>query len=80
MQYAGVSAGTPKTQTFSVTDMSLLREGENTIAVELHNDRASSSDIWFYLTDLHLSDEETAADQNSLSMSIGADGSQMRCV
>lgn len=77
MQYAGVSAGTPKTQTFSVTDMSLLREGENTIAVELHNDRASSSDIWFYLTDLHLSDEETAADQNSLSMSIGADGSQM---
>ena len=73
LQYAGVSAGTPKTETFTVTDLELLHEGENTLAVELHNDRQTSSDIGFYLTELSLSDTEIVPVQSSLSLSVGAD-------
>lgn len=39
----------------------LLRAGTNTIAVEVHNDRASSSDIWFDLLSLDTLTAEEAA-------------------
>lgn len=76
LQYGGSNAGTPKTVSFELLDLSILDEGDNTIAVELHNGRATSSDVWFHLTDLSLSDEEVEY-QSNLSLSMGADQSQM---
>ena len=79
LQYGGANGGTPKTNTFAVTDLTILKEGENTIAVELHQGRKTSSDVWFSMTDLHLSDEEVVVPpaQTDISLSMGADESQM---
>ena len=53
-----------------------LHGGENTVAVELHNRAEGSSDIFFGLPELALSDE--AVDyQSNISLSMGADESQM---
>ncbi|MGN1121569.1 MAG: metallophosphoesterase, partial [Eubacteriales bacterium] len=76
LQYGGSNAGTPKTVSFELLDLSILHVGENTIAVELHNGRATSSDVWFHLTDLSLSDEEVIF-QTNISLSVGADESRM---
>lgn len=46
LQYAGDSNGSPLTSTFSV-DGELLRDGVNTVAVALYQDREKSSDIYF---------------------------------
>ena len=64
LQYGGSNAGTPKTVSFELLDLSVLHTGTNTIAVELHNGRATSSDVWFHLTDLALSDEEVVYQTN----------------
>lgn len=76
IQYGGSNAGTPKTVSFEMINLSILHEGENTIAVELHQGRVDSSDVWFHLTDLSLSDEEVVY-QSNISLSMGADESQM---
>ena len=76
LQYGGSNAGTPKTVSFELLDLSILHEGENTIAVELHNGRATSSDVWFSMTDLSLSDEEVVY-QTNISLSMGSDESRM---
>ena len=76
LQYGGSNAGTPKTVSFELLDLSILQEGPNTIAVELHQGRATSSDVWFSMTDLSLSDEEVVY-QTNISLSMGADESQM---
>lgn len=76
LQYGGSNAGTPKTVSFELLDLSILHTGENTIAVELHNGRQTSSDVWFHLTDLSLSDEEVVY-QTNISLSMGADESRM---
>ena len=76
LQYGGSNSGDPKTVSFEVLDLSILHTGTNTIAVELHNGRATSSDVWFHMTDLSLSDESVAW-QTNLSLSVGADESQM---
>ena len=66
-------------QDFEIIDpaaLSALHEGENTVAVELHNRADGSSDIFFGLPELALSDE--AVDyQSNISLSMGADESQM---
>ena len=77
MEYAGVSAGDPQTQTFTVTDLSMLQEGENTIAVEVHNDRQTSSDIWFNFTQLSTSQEPVEQNFTDVLLSVGADNTQM---
>ncbi|MGF2949523.1 fibronectin type III domain-containing protein [Microbacterium alcoholitolerans] len=56
LEYAGDSNGDPLTSTFSATG-DLLNDGENTIAVALYQDRASSSDIYFDLSELKLVSE-----------------------
>ncbi|MDO4516231.1 MAG: choice-of-anchor I family protein [Bacillota bacterium] len=76
LQYGGSNAGTPKTVSFELLDLSILHTGANTIAVELHQGRASSSDVWFHLTDLSLSDEEVDYHSN-ISLSMGADESKV---
>jgi len=78
LQYGGSNAGTPKTVSFELLDLSILHEGENTIAVELHNGRATSSDVWFSMPELKLSVEEPeAARQTNISLSMGADETQV---
>ena len=54
LQYAGEGKSDPVTSTFTV-DPKLLRDGENTIAVALYQDRESSSDAYFDMPRLELS-------------------------
>lgn len=64
LQYGGSNDSAPKTGEISVTDpelLGLLVEGENTVAVELHQGRASSSDIYFAFTSLEFSTEPLPA-------------------
>ena len=75
LQYGGSNQG-PDPLEFTLLDMSILRNGENTIAVELHNGRKTSSDVWFSFGVLFLSTEEVVY-QNNISLSVGADESQM---
>ena len=56
LQYAGVSNGDPVTSTFTI-DPALLRDGANTIAVAVYQDRESSSDIYFDMPEFTLSAE-----------------------
>ena len=56
LEYAGDSNGDPLTSTFAATG-EVLKDGENTIAVALYQDRSSSSDIYFDLSELKLISE-----------------------
>src|SRR5690606_23486396 len=58
LEYAGDSNGDPLTSTFTATG-DLLHDGENTIAIALHQDRESSSDIYFDLSELSLISSST---------------------
>ncbi|WP_353112534.1 fibronectin type III domain-containing protein [Microbacterium sp.] len=53
LEYAGDSNGDPLTSTFTAKG-DLLHEGANTVAVALYQDRASSSDIYFDMSELRL--------------------------
>ncbi|GAA1323986.1 fibronectin type III domain-containing protein [Leucobacter albus] len=53
LQYAGDSKGDPVVSEFTI-DPALLRDGTNTIAVALYQDRESSSDAYFDLPKLEL--------------------------
>ncbi|UNK70908.1 FN3 domain-containing metallophosphoesterase family protein [Microbacterium sp. H1-D42] len=53
LEYAGDSNGDPLTSTFAAKG-DLLKDGENTIAVALYQDRSTSSDIYFDLSELKL--------------------------
>ncbi|MGN0173349.1 MAG: choice-of-anchor I family protein [Acutalibacteraceae bacterium] len=75
LQYGGSNQG-PDTLEIALFDLSILHNGENTIAVELHNGRKTSSDVWFSFGGLFLSTEEVIY-QNNVSLSVGADESQM---
>ena len=76
---ANVAGGNPMEQDFEIVEpaaLAALHEGVNTVAVELHNRFGGSSDIFFGLPELALSDE--AVDyQSNISLSMGADESQM---
>ena len=74
LQYGGDQTD-PATSSFEVL-ADVLHTGTNTIAVEVHNNRATSSDIWFCMTDLSLSDEEVDY-QNNVSLSVGSDESEL---
>ncbi|MDA3146369.1 metallophosphoesterase family protein [Leucobacter sp. UCMA 4100] len=53
MEYAGNSNGDPLTNLFTA-DGSLLKDGKNTVAVALYQDRESSSDIFFDMSEMVL--------------------------
>ncbi|MBL3686082.1 metallophosphoesterase family protein [Leucobacter zeae] len=55
LEYAGSGNGSPVTSTFSA-DGDLLRDGENTIAVALYQDRETSSDAYFEMSSLTLTE------------------------
>lgn len=81
LQYGGSNAGDPITGTISYTEnlSDVLVQGENVVAVEIHQGRASSSDIYFDMPELNFSTEPVAPaapQQGSVSISMGADATQ----
>ncbi|MDD6502755.1 MAG: choice-of-anchor I family protein [Oscillospiraceae bacterium] len=82
MEYGGSNASAPKLGEFALTDPSALKEGTNVLAVEIHQGRASSSDIYFDFQALTLSAEEPdysglALAQDTIALSVGADETEM---
>ncbi|MCD7950013.1 MAG: metallophosphoesterase [Erysipelotrichaceae bacterium] len=85
MEYGGSNAGTPKTGDISLTydDIKdLIVEGDNIIAVEIHQGRSSSSDIYFEFTSLEVDfneevetsdDTDTTITQKSVNLTVGSD-------
>ncbi len=80
MFYAGVSAGAPKETSIQLTADQIkeyLVEGNNVISVELHQDRAGSSDIYFAFDSLTVnyneSSQETATEQKAVVLTMGSD-------
>ena len=79
LQYGGSNAGEPKTGEIRVTDpeiLKLLQAGENTVAVELHQGRAESSDIYMDMTALRF-EKAVKVEQNSISLSPGSNETEM---
>ncbi len=80
LYYSGVSQGAPEKLEISLTKEQVAEyavEGENVLSVELHNDRESSSDIYFEFTDLtaNYNEEETPVEQKSVFLTLGSDES-----
>ena len=90
LYYAGVSAGAPKETSVVLTKdqlKSILKEGANVLSVELHQDRESSSDIYFEFQNLSLNYNENNTDgdnsgsndekvlQKSIFLTVGTDTS-----
>ncbi len=83
LQYGGSNQG-PDTLAISLLDLSILNagkgaDGDNTIAVELHNGRRTSSDVWFSFGGLFLSKEKISY-QSNISLSVGTDESHLNFV
>ena len=74
LSYGGSNAGAPKLGEISVSDTSMLVNGDNVLAVELHQGRASSSDIYLAVKELSLSTEPVSneLEVDSLTVNIGA--------
>lgn len=77
LQYGGATLGTPRTDTLLLEDLSLLRPGSNTVAVELHQRSAGSSDIWFHMPQLTVSHEPIHYPQTNIILNPGADETAM---
>ena len=79
--YGGSNAAAPKTGKINFTDVTSLglKAKDNLLAVELHQGRPSSSDIYLDFTSLKASSEEITPEApqiDNLSFGIGADESQ----
>ncbi|WP_307844243.1 fibronectin type III domain-containing protein [Sanguibacter suaedae] len=70
--YAGASGGNPVTSTFTVSPEDLVA-GENTLAVALHQDRATSSDIYLDVTSLAPVPSDLPAELSDIVMTVGSD-------
>lgn len=86
-EYGGSNKKRPLTYNLDETytsDQLKLREGVNVIGVEVHNGRASSSDVWFSLESLRLKDAATApkpqvpsnVEYSHIALNIGANSAQ----
>lgn len=62
MSYGGSNKSSPLNGTFQLEDWSMLKDGVNTIAVEIHNGRIDSSDVYFDFLDLTVTTEKEIAD------------------
>lgn len=75
--YGGSNASAPQTAKISFQDIASLnlKQTGNVVAVELHNGRASSSDIYFDLTKLTLTtqDAQPADDIKDVEFAVGSD-------
>ncbi|SNT15037.1 3',5'-cyclic AMP phosphodiesterase CpdA [Micrococcales bacterium KH10] len=79
MQYGGSNDSSPKPVSFDVPK-SALTAGSNTIAVELHQGRENSSDIYFDFTELVASFTPEIPEISDLVLNIGSDESQRNLV
>ena len=70
MSYGGSNAGTPNKVDINVTE-DVLKQGENIIAVELHQGRESSSDIYFEMSNLQVNYGETKVEQKGINLTVG---------
>ena len=82
LQHGGSNASTPKTVTFTKDDLSdlNLQSGKNVLAVEIHQGRPSSSDVWFYMPQFEIAAKEPevmAEKQSGINLAMGADESEM---
>lgn len=75
LMYAGSGLSDPVTTTFTVP-ASVLRAGENTIAVALYQDRASSSDIYLDVKSLVPVHVDAPARVSDVVLQVGATESQ----
>lgn len=82
LQYGGSNAGDPKTGTISTSDpaaLAAVKDGKNVIAVEIHQGRSSSSDIYFDMPSLTF--ETTVSvpvyTQKNISWTVGKDASEI---
>ncbi|MCU6735615.1 purple acid phosphatase family protein [Diplocloster agilis] len=67
-------------ETFSVSELPMLKEGKNTIAVELHQANAHSSDIFFDFQSLRISyqiPEQKKPDTSGLILEVGNTAGQV---
>lgn len=82
IQYGGSNAGEPKTGTVDLSDavsLGYLKNGENTVAVEIHQGRSNSSDIYMDFASLQFETEAPVKvlEQNSISMNPGSNATEM---
>ena len=82
MSYGGSNASTPKTGEINLTKEQLtdvLKTGENIIAVELHQGRASSSDMYLEFANLQMNygESEVEVEQKALNLTVGENESEM---
>ncbi|GII99693.1 calcineurin-like phosphoesterase family protein [Sediminihabitans luteus] len=75
LMYAGDANGDPLTSTFTVPADALVA-GENTIAIALYQDRATSSDVYLDVKDLAPVHVDTPVTVSDVVLGIGADESQ----
>ena len=86
MFYAGVSAGAPKQADINLSKEDIakyVKEGSNTVSVELHNDRETSSDLYFEFQNMALNYNEQAPapqeiTQKSVFLTVGSDTTSQR--
>ena len=79
MYYAGHNGSTTEV-TLSLSKDEIqkyLKTGENVIAVELHQGRPSSSDIYFSCESMVLNYGEVAIDQKAVSLTVGKNENEM---
>lgn len=80
MSYGGSNAGDPQEGVITLSKKQLknvLVNGENTIAVELHQGRASSSDIYFEFNNLQVNYNQEDVEQKALNLTVADDESKM---
>ena len=74
--YGGANASAPRYREFTVPE-DLLEDGENTISVQLHSGRETSSDLYFELEHLTVETHEPEG-PTAILLQMGADPSERR--
>ncbi|WP_243228830.1 GH92 family glycosyl hydrolase [Microbacterium sp. CIAB417] len=72
MVYAGGNGTAPLTGSFTVP-ASVLQEGENTIAIQVHNTNATSSDVFLQLRSLTIAAKDAPAAISDVLLHVGSD-------
>ncbi len=75
LSYGGSSAGAPLKSEFTA-DAALLKAGENTIAIEVHNANSTSSDIWFSVEKISIDPSGVMPKEKNIALTMGADETQ----
>ncbi len=68
LSYGGSGLGVPVTTTFAI-DSSVLKTGENVVAVELHQANKTSSDVYFEMSRLSIGEGV----QEAVALNVGSD-------